>query len=146
MGSEWRLNVRLAKPNNEHAYIGRLLDSLRPEMFADSEAATTELKTVKHQRLHIAALTEKERETLTKMPIADEDTTQYLEAKVAERTAQLQKANEHLEKLTLTDEATGLYNQRFLSTRLDEEFHRSQRYSPRLVGDNTGPRPLQTRQ
>jgi diguanylate cyclase (GGDEF)-like protein len=44
-----------------------------------------------------------------------------LEAKVKERTLQL-------EKMTLTDDLTGLYNQRFLYQRLPEEIERSQRF------------------
>lgn len=45
-----------------------------------------------------------------------------LEEKVAERTRQLQDANAQLEALSVTDDVTGLYNQRFLFARLEEEF------------------------
>ncbi len=48
-----------------------------------------------------------------------------LEARVAERT-------EQLEALTLTDDVTGLYNQRFLNQRLPEEIERAQRYNHAL--------------
>jgi len=43
-----------------------------------------------------------------------------------ERTAVLERAG-HLEKLSITDPLTGLYNRRFLESRLDEEINRSQR-------------------
>ncbi len=48
-----------------------------------------------------------------------------LEKMVAERTRQL-------EQLSLTDDVTGLYNQRFLHSRLDEEYYRSMRYQRSL--------------
>jgi diguanylate cyclase (GGDEF)-like protein len=48
-----------------------------------------------------------------------------LEDKVAERTRQL-------EELTLTDDTTGLYNQRFLYRRLHEECSRANRYGRHL--------------
>lgn len=48
-----------------------------------------------------------------------------LEDKVAERTRQL-------EELTLTDDTTGLYNQRFLYRRLQEECSRASRYGRHL--------------
>ncbi|MBI5507666.1 MAG: diguanylate cyclase [Deltaproteobacteria bacterium] len=51
-----------------------------------------------------------------------------LERQVAERTRQLEAANARLEQLSLTDDVTGLYNQRFLHQRLEEEFRRAQRY------------------
>ncbi|MBI3180510.1 MAG: diguanylate cyclase [Deltaproteobacteria bacterium] len=48
-----------------------------------------------------------------------------LEARVIERT-------EQLEALTLTDDVTGLHNQRFLNQRLPEEIERAQRYNHAL--------------
>jgi len=45
---------------------------------------------------------------------------------VAERT-------EQLERLTLTDDVTGLFNQRFLFRRLDEEYERARRYEHPLA-------------
>lgn len=50
-----------------------------------------------------------------------ESMNRNLEAQVAERTQQL-------EALTLEDDVTGLYNQRFLHRRLPEEVDRAQRY------------------
>lgn len=41
----------------------------------------------------------------------------------------IQKANERLEFLAVTDGLTGLYNQRFFRERLEEEFERARRYS-----------------
>jgi len=40
----------------------------------------------------------------------------------------IQTANEQLEKLAITDELTGLYNQRYFRTRLLQEFQRADRY------------------
>jgi diguanylate cyclase (GGDEF)-like protein len=55
-----------------------------------------------------------------------------LEAQVAERTRQLVEANNRLEQLSVTDDVTGLYNQRFLFLRLDEEHRRAQRHRQEL--------------
>ena len=49
------------------------------------------------------------------------------------RTDELQQANDRLSQLTVTDDVTGLYNQRFLHTRLDEEFFRARRYHEALA-------------
>lgn len=51
-----------------------------------------------------------------------------LERQVRERTAQLEDANRRLAELTITDDVTALYNQRFLYRRLEEEFERARRY------------------
>lgn len=51
-----------------------------------------------------------------------------LERRVAERTLELEKANEKLEQLSRTDALTGLYNRRSFDERLLEEFTRSKRY------------------
>jgi len=55
-----------------------------------------------------------------------------LEAQVAERTRQLEQTNERLQQLTITDDVTGLYNQRFLFGRLSEEFERARRHQHSL--------------
>jgi len=55
-----------------------------------------------------------------------------LEAQVVERTRQLEAANQRLAELTITDDVTGLYNQRFLFRRLDDEFERARRYDEPL--------------
>ena len=55
-----------------------------------------------------------------------------LERQVAERTQQLEAANRRLEQLSLTDDVTGLFNQRFLHQRLEEEHRRSLRYNQPL--------------
>lgn len=54
-----------------------------------------------------------------------EEFTQKLDEQVAERTRQLQEANRALEELSLTDDVTGLYNQRWLKARLEDEFQRA---------------------
>lgn len=56
-----------------------------------------------------------------------------LERQVADRTAELEEANLRLEQLTLTDDVTGLFNQRFLHSRLGEEFERARRYGHGLA-------------
>lgn len=61
-----------------------------------------------------------------------EEMNRSLEALVQERTQQLSEANARLEQLTLTDDVTGLYNQRFLHHRLPEEFERARRYGTGL--------------
>jgi diguanylate cyclase (GGDEF)-like protein len=56
-----------------------------------------------------------------------------LEAQVAERTRQLVEANARLEALSNTDDVTGLFNQRFLFARLDEEYRRARRHHEDLA-------------
>ncbi len=55
-----------------------------------------------------------------------------LERQVTERTAELEDANQRLAQLTVTDDVTGLYNQRFLHGRLEEEYLRATRYGEGL--------------
>ena len=55
-----------------------------------------------------------------------------LEGQVTERTAQLEEANRRLAELTITDDVTALYNQRFLYQRLEDEFERARRYGEPL--------------
>lgn len=70
---------------------------------------------------------------LTQANAQIEDMNRHLEAQVQERTQQLQDANGRLEQLTLTDDVTGLFNQRFLHTRLEQEFGRARRYNAGLA-------------
>ncbi|MBN1961123.1 MAG: diguanylate cyclase [Deltaproteobacteria bacterium] len=56
-----------------------------------------------------------------------------LELQVQERTHQLVEANFRLEQLSITDDVTGLYNQRFLFSRLDEEYRRARRHHDTLA-------------
>lgn len=72
-------------------------------------------------------------EYLTQANAQVEAMNRELEAKVAERTRQLREVNARLEELTLTDDVTGLYNQRFLYDRLDEEFRRARRHAHGLA-------------
>ncbi|MDQ3235029.1 MAG: diguanylate cyclase, partial [Pseudobdellovibrionaceae bacterium] len=46
--------------------------------------------------------------------------------------AKLQRANERLKKLSLTDELTGLYNMRFMARQIRNEFKRAERYQKSL--------------
>jgi diguanylate cyclase (GGDEF)-like protein len=68
---------------------------------------------------------------------------QRLIADLREANSQLQRINEsleeivaqrtrQLERLSLTDDVTGLYNQRFLHRRIEEEYHRAARYERHL--------------
>lgn len=72
-------------------------------------------------------------EHLTTANAQIEEMNRSLEQKVKERTQQLSEANERLQALTLTDDVTGLYNQRFLYKRLEEEFARERRYHEGLA-------------
>jgi diguanylate cyclase (GGDEF)-like protein len=56
-----------------------------------------------------------------------------LEVEVLNRTADLVKANNELEKLSITDGLTGLYNYRYLTQSLDSELKRSIRYNRNLA-------------
>ncbi len=56
-----------------------------------------------------------------------------LERQVQDRTIDLREANQKLELLTLTDDVTGLFNQRFLYQRLEEELLRDRRYQHGLA-------------
>ncbi len=56
-----------------------------------------------------------------------------LALQLQQRTYDLQEANTRLCQLTVTDDVTGLYNQRFLHTRLDQEFFRARRYHEALA-------------
>ena len=51
-----------------------------------------------------------------------------LEARVAERTAELTRANEELQRMAVTDPLTGVSNRRALIARLQAEIARAQRY------------------
>ncbi len=57
---------------------------------------------------------------------------QDLEARVERRTEELAAANAQLAELSVTDDVTGLYNQRFLIERLADEFARADRYGQPL--------------
>jgi two-component system, cell cycle response regulator len=61
------------------------------------------------------------------------DMNRDLERQVEARTAELRIANERLEKLSITDDVTTLYNQRFLFPRLEEEMRRERRYKTGLA-------------
>ncbi len=61
-----------------------------------------------------------------------ESMNRSLEEKVRERTEELRKLNEKLHELTITDDVTGLYNQRFLIPRVADEFTRAGRYKTAL--------------
>lgn len=84
----------------------------------------------------LARLIAERREQMEQLSAANqriEKMNQELEAHVAERTRQLSEANARLEELSMTDELTGLYNQRWLQTRLDEEYARASRHGTSLA-------------
>ncbi len=72
-------------------------------------------------------------ESLTQANQQIEAMNKNLEQQVLERTRQLVDANNRLEQLSITDDVTGLYNQRFLFGRLEEEFRRAGRHHEELV-------------
>lgn len=83
-------------------------------------------------RRHITLENRRLIDCLTRANSQIEAMNRELEAQVAERTRQLTEANEQLKHLSLTDDVTGLYNQRFLYQRVDEEFRRAARYDEAL--------------
>ncbi len=52
-----------------------------------------------------------------------------LRRQVNEKTAELRKKNRELQRMAVKDPLTGIYNRRFFSTRLEEEFIRACRYN-----------------
>jgi diguanylate cyclase (GGDEF)-like protein len=99
----------------------------------NTELTTTILQAAEHHRLlrenlelvaelerKNAVLTEKEKE-LTAL-------AQTLEKKVAERTTELQRANERLNELAMTDPLTRVLNRRAFFAKFQEEIERSNRY------------------
>lgn len=59
--------------------------------------------------------------------------TKNLADQLQTHTRHLQRANQQLEKLTVTDELTGLYNMRYIQKRLSDEFNRASRYGMKLA-------------
>ena len=52
-----------------------------------------------------------------------------LKKEVDEKTAELRKKNRELQRMAVKDPLTGIYNRRFFTTRLEEEFIRAFRYN-----------------
>jgi diguanylate cyclase (GGDEF)-like protein len=95
-----------------------------PEVFARVQRALDKRRVVLENRELIAHLTCANEKVAT--------LNRHLEAEVESRTEELVRANAQLEQMTLTDDVTGLYNQRFLHARLDEEYNRAKRYGAPL--------------
>ncbi len=56
-----------------------------------------------------------------------------LNKKVAERTQELDEANQQLKEIAIRDPLTDLYNRRFLIERFEQEFNRARRYETSLA-------------
>jgi diguanylate cyclase (GGDEF)-like protein len=95
-----------------------------PVVFAKMQRALDKRRVVLENRELIDHLTQANEKIVT--------LNGHLEAEVASRTEELVRANARLEQMTLTDDVTGLYNQRFLHARLDEEYNRAKRYGAEL--------------
>jgi diguanylate cyclase (GGDEF)-like protein len=66
--------------------------------------------------------------TLTKLHNRIAGWNETLKKEVQGKTRELVKKNRELQKIAVSDPLTGIYNRRFFSTRLEEEFSRATRY------------------
>ena len=66
--------------------------------------------------------------TLTKLHNKIASWNETLKKEVQLKTRELVKKNRELQKIAVSDPLTGIYNRRFFSTRLEEEFSRALRY------------------
>lgn len=98
-------------------WIRRKESAFRKELSRRVEEATAELK--EKNRL----LEKKERETAGLNAQLEEERRQLREA-----NERLVRLNEQLERLSITDGLTKLYNFRYFSRRIQEEFYRARRY------------------
>ena len=76
------------------------------------------------------ALADRLRHMTLKTQRIQQEMTEKLESRVAERTAELELVNRQLEALSATDGLTGVFNRRYFDTRLAEEAVRSRRQGP----------------
>lgn len=76
------------------------------------------------------ALVDRLRHLMLENQRIQQEMTEQLEARVAERTAALEAANRQLEALSSTDGLTGVYNRRYFDERLAEEATRCRRQGP----------------
>jgi diguanylate cyclase len=76
------------------------------------------------------ALADRLRHMNQKTQQIQQEMTERLESRVAERTEELERANRQLEALSSTDGLTGVFNRRYFDTRLAEETARSRRQGP----------------
>ncbi len=107
----------------ESATMGQLMDLLRESGFRRVPIVDRESRIVGIVDLgHLQAATNN----------ALERRGRELEVEVMKRTAELQLANQELEKLSQSDGLTGLLNRRALATRLDELYGMSVRYGARF--------------
>ena len=117
-------SVLAAINEGAYDYLTKPFDSLEEVIAKVRRALDKRRMTLENRRLI---------EYLTVANEQIEEMNRELEQKVRERTAQLEEANRKLEALTLTDDVTGLFNQRFLFQRLEEEFLRERRYRDGLA-------------
>lgn len=76
------------------------------------------------------ALADRLRHMSLKSQRMQQEMTEKLESRVAERTEELEAANRQLEALSSTDGLTGVFNRRFFDVRLAEEAARCRRNGP----------------
>lgn len=71
--------------------------------------------------------------SFSNMAAAIKDLSDHLNTKVAERTQELNEANQKLHEIAIRDPLTNLYNRRFLRERFKEELERAKRYGHGLA-------------
>jgi two-component system, sensor histidine kinase LadS len=62
-----------------------------------------------------------------------QDSERYLEEQIQERTQELSDKNKELERLSITDQLTGVFNRLKLTTLLEDELERNKRYQNGLT-------------
>jgi len=108
-GTEYSIEKRIVRPNGE---IRTVLS--RGEIVMDSDTKT-------HKLVGAFLDITEQKETEEKIRRMNEE----LEKRVKERTQALKKANKELQRLSVTDELTGVYNRRYFNENLEKEWRRA---------------------